>query len=80
MSLKKDFVKYRKARTLLLRETSGNPTEKRAYWGWHRVVELTCIRQVQDGSTCLTGTQCRALYLGPLNLALSARYPATVMH
>ena len=34
------------------------PNREKGYfkYNWHRVVELTGIRPVQDGSTCSTGT------------------------
>ena len=47
---------------------------------WHRVVELTGTRPVKDGSTCLTETQCRVLYIWGLGLALSTRYHVFVTH
>ena len=46
---------------LNLWESSRQPNWEKSYWSWHRVVEPTGIRRMEDGTTCWRGT----LYLGP---------------
>ena len=60
---------------MFLEKAVDDPTEKRTSLSWHRVVELTGIKPVQNGSTCWTGAQNRVRSIWGLGPCLASQVP-----